>query len=109
MRKKIPHHIRNYIKQELYNYENNKKLLKELQDGKSKTTSRTILIVTKKIQNIDNALSKIAKEDKEVVKNIFFKGHSQVYAQMHDNISKDMYYDVMNKMIYLTAIEYDEL
>ena len=131
---KIPKHIRNYIKSELYNYENNKKKLKELQDdiinssivndgqprGNSTSdvtcqkaekliTSRSILIVTDKINKIDRALNKIDKLDREVVEIIFFKGHNQVYAQMHDNISKDTFYDVMNKMIYLTAVEYGEI
>ena len=129
---KLDSHIKNYIKRELYNYEYNKRKLKELQeeilegspanDGQprgnttSNTTlqkveklisSRSILIVTQKIQNIENAIAKLNKEDKEVAELIFFKGHKQVYAQMHDGISKDTYYNVMNKTIYLTAIEFE--
>ena len=129
---KIDSHIRSYIKKELYNYEYNKKKLADLQeeilegsataDGqprgntKSDTTfqkaeklisSRSILIVTRKIQNIENAINKLNKEEQEIAKTIFFKGHKQVYAQMHDNISKDMYYNVMNKTIYLTAVEFE--
>ena len=131
---KIPKHIRSYIKSELYNYEFNKKKLKQLEDdiinsGKDNDgqprgnqvsdttaqkaekliTSRSILIVTAKIRNVERALSKLDEEDRKVVELIFFKGHNQVYAQMHDNISKDMYYDIMNKMIYLTAVEYGEI
>lgn len=129
---KIDNHIRSYIKKELYNYEYNKKKLADLQEEiiESTTTadgqprgnstsdstfqkaeklisSRSILIVTKKIQNIENAINKLNKEEQEMAKIIFFKGHKQVYAQMHDNITKDMYYNVMNKTIYLTALEFE--
>lgn len=129
---KLDAHTRSYIKKELYNYEYNKRKLVELQeeilegspvqDGQprgnttSDTTfqkaeklisSRSILIVTRKIQNIENAISKLNKEEQEIAKLIFFKGHKQVYAQMQDGISKDTYYNVMNKTIYLTAIEFE--
>ena len=129
---KLDAHTRSYIKKELYNYEYNKRKLAELQeeilegsptqDGQprgnttSDTTfqkaeklisSRSVLIVTKKLQNIDNAIAKLNQEDQKVVELIFFKGHKQVYAQMHDGISKDTYYNVMNKIIYLTAIEFE--
>lgn len=129
---KLDSHIRSYIKKELYSYEYNKKKLADLQeeilegsptaDGQPRgnttsdmtfqkaeklITSRSILIVTRKIQNIDNAINKLNKEEQEIAKTIFFKGHKQVYAQMHDNISKDMYYNVMNKTIYLTALEFE--
>ena len=129
---KLDNHIKSYIKKELYNYEHNKKKLSDLQeeilegsataDGQPRgnntsdttfqkaeklITSRSILIVTKKLQNIDSALNKLNEEEREIAKIIFFKGHKQVYAQMHDNITKDMYYNVMAKTIYLTAIEYE--
>ena len=131
---KVPKHIRNYIKSELYNYEKNKRKLKELQDDiinasatndgqprgnqtsdttfqktEKLITSRSILIVTDKINKIERALDKLDKLDREVVEIIFFKGHNQVYAQMYDNISKDTYYDIMNKIIYLAAVEYGEI
>lgn len=129
---KLDSHVKSYIKKELYNYEYNKKKLEELQeeilegsataDGQPRgnntsdttfqkaeklITSRSILIVTRKLQNIENALKKLNKEEREIAEIIFFKGHKQVYAQMHDNITKDMYYNVMNKTIYLTAVEFE--
>lgn len=129
---KMDNHIKSYIKKELYSYEYNKRKLADLQEeileGSATTdgqprgnstsdstfqkaekliTSRSILIVTRKLQNIENALSKLNKEEREIAETIFFKGHKQVYAQMHDNITKDMYYNVMNKTIYLTALEFE--
>lgn len=127
-------HIKKYIKSELYNYEKNKKKIEDIEndiiyetgfnDGQprgnatSDTTSKkaerlittkSLLIATKRVNNIEKALNKLNEQEKKDVELIFFKGHSQVYAEMHDNISKDMYYNIMDKMIYLTAIEYDEI
>ena len=43
----------------------------------------------------------------QIINKIFFEKHNQVYAEMNDGITKDMYYNIKNKMIYLTAIEFD--
>ena len=133
-RYKIDRHIKKYIKTELYNYENNKKKIKEIRgniidesgfnDGQPRgnetsdtvskktdklLTTRALLIATEKVNNIERALEKLSEEEQRDVNLIFFKGHSQVHAELYDNISKDMYYNIMDKMIYLTAIEYGEI
>lgn len=127
-------HIKKYIKSELYNYEKNKKKIEEIEkdiieesgfnDGQPRgnttsdttekkaeklLTTKSLLIATQRVNNIEKALNKLSEEERRDVELIFFKGHSQIYAEMHDNISKDMYYNLMDKMIYLTAIEYDEI
>lgn len=109
MRKKykLPLHIKNYVKNELYDYEKNKKIVKELQNSKSNTSTRTLLIASRRINQIEIVYNKLPKEDKQAVKKIFFEHHSQIYAETNDNITKDMYYNIMNKMIYLTAIEFE--
>ena len=133
-RYKIDKHIKKYIKTELNNYENNKKKIQEIEsniidetpynDGQPRgnetsdtvakktnklLTTRALLIATDKVNKIDRALTKLTEEEQRDVKCIFFKGHTQIYAELHDNISKDMYYNIMDKMIYLTAIEYGEI
>ena len=131
----VPYHVKRYIRDELYHYQDNKELLERLRNGiieespqpadgqprgnqtsnptESKairlTSTRSLLIAEKKIQQIDRARNRLVEEEKEIVDIIFNKGHSQIYAQMHDNISKDSYYNVMNKMIYYTAVEYGEI
>lgn len=133
MNYKIPRHIKSYITSELYNFENNKKMLKELQeqilyasggssDGQPKgtttsdityqkveklTSSRSILIVTDKINKVERAITKLSIDEKEIAEMIFFKGYTQLYAETHYYISKRVYYNVKNKLIYLTAIEYN--
>ena len=104
---KLPLHIKNYIKNELYDYEKNKRIIKELQKSKSNTSTRTLLIASRRINQIEIVYNKLPKEDKQAVKKIFFEHHSQIYAEVNDNITKDMYYNIMNKMIYLTAIEFE--
>ena len=89
---KLPKHVRNFIKSELYNYEFNKKKLQEMQDdilhatgtsdgqpkgnGTSDTTynkveklitSRSILIVTDKINKIEQLKEEI-EQAKAVLK-----------------------------------------
>lgn len=133
-RYKIDRHIKKYIKTELYNYENNKKKIKDIKediidessfsDGQPRgnetsdtvfkktnklLTTRALLIATEKVNKIEKALEKLSEEERRDVDLIFFKGHSQVHAELYDNISKDMYYNIMDKMIYLTAVEYEEI
>lgn len=108
---KIDKHIKKYIMAELYNYEENKRKINKMvveEKGKSITT-RGMLIAIEKVKNIERALDQFSDQEKEDIKKIFFKGHSQIYAEVNDGISKDMYYHLKDKMIYLTAIEYGQV
>lgn len=101
---KLPLHIKNYIQTELYDYNKNKKLIKTIENN---TSTRTLLLIIQRLDKIEKVYNKLPKEDKEAVNKIFFEKHNQVYAEMNDGITKDMYYNIKNKMIYLTAIEFD--
>ena len=101
---KLPLHIKKYIQTELYDYKKNKKLIDTLNNN---TSTRTYLLAIQRINKIDKVLNQLSKEDKEAVEKIFFERHNQVYAEMNYHITKDMYYNIKNKMIYLTAIEFD--
>lgn len=102
---KLPLHIKKYIQTELYDYKKNKKLIIMLE--KENVPTRTFLLATRRLNKIDKVYNNLSKEDKEAVEKIFFEKHNQVYAEMNDGITKDMYYNIKNKMIYLTAIEFD--
>lgn len=104
---KLPLHIKNYIQTELYDYKKNKKIIFELEKDNNIRRTRTILITIQRINKIDKVLNNLPKEDKEAVEKIFFEKHNQVYVEMNYGITKDMYYNIKNKMIYLTAIEFD--
>lgn len=101
---KLPLHIKKYVQTELYDYKKNKKFIDSLEKS---TSTRAFLLATQRINKIEKVYNKLPKEDKEAVKKIFFEKHNQVYAEMQDGISKDMYYNIKNKMIYLTSIEFD--
>lgn len=101
---KLPLHIKKYIQTELYDYKKNKKLIETISNS---TSTRTLLLTIQRLDKIEKVYNKLPKEDKEAVKKIFFEKHNQVYAEMNDGITKDMYYNIKNKMIYLTAIEFD--
>lgn len=105
---KLPLHIKNYVKQELYNFKKNKKIVEDLQKQSQKEIiTRTLLIATQKIIKIENVLNKLSKEENELIEIIFFKKTNQTRAETYYYISKDAYYNMMNKMLYLTALEFD--
>lgn len=136
MRKKykVPFHVKNYIKKELYNYINTEKLIKEIEEqiiyenskdddgqprGKNQISdptekkamkiinSRDILVIRKRQLNIHNAFNKLEESEQKIVRSIFMQGHNQIYCETHEYITKETYYNTMNKMIYLTALEFE--
>lgn len=105
---KLPLHIKNYVRQELYDYNKNKKKLIELQSKvNSEISTKTILIATQKINQIESVINKLNLDEKELIEIIFFKRINQVKAESFYYISKMAYYNAMNKMLYLTALEFD--
>lgn len=107
---KLSYHLKNYIKQELYDYNRNKKILQDISRQKSnQTTTKTLLILTKKINSIEKVYSNLNDNDKELFSIIFEKGCNHLYAKTYYNITKDMYYNAMNKIIYLVAQEYEQI
>lgn len=106
---KIEKHIKKFITAELHNYEENKKKIAKYNKNTDEITTRSLLIAIEKTKNIERALEKFSDQEKEDIKKIFFEGHSQIYAELNDDISKDMYYHLKDKMIYLTAIEYEQI
>ena len=97
---KIPWHIRQYVKTELLDYMTYRKLLNQF-----KGNTRNILIAEKRLMQIDNVLKNLNNYDRDVAELIFFEQYSQVRAEMSKNITKAMYYNCMNKVIYLVAKE----
>lgn len=102
---KLPSHLRNYIKNELYDYKKNKKKIKQIQ--LTDTSTRTLLIATQRIQNIEIVFNNLDNDEKEIAEKIFFERCNQIYMEVNHYITKDMYYNTMNKVIYLVAKEFD--
>ena len=107
MNYKLPLHIKNYVKQELYDYTKNKKMIENIsKQPKSDLITRALLIATQRINQIENVLNNLSKEEQELVEIIFFKKTNQAKAETYYYISKDAYYNTMNKILYLTAKEF---
>ena len=135
---KVPKHIRNKIINELYLYWKNKEEIEELENEiidsspadpevniKSKNligkptenkairlsgiSTRAIIIARRRIEYIENAIKRLNEEDREMFFLIFKDGYSQKTAYFAKGISKDTYYSVFNKIIYLVAIEFGEI
>lgn len=136
---RIPGKTKKYIINELYLYWKNKKDIEELEEDIidespshpevnsrplnliSKPTeskgiklagnmsTRALIIAKRRIDYIGNAIKRLNEEDKEVFELIFRDGYSQKLAYTIKGISKDTYYSVFNKIIYLVAIEFGEI
>lgn len=135
---KIPNYKKDYIKNELYHYWDNKIDFENLDksiiekspppaDGQPRgsgignptqqkaeqlanlRSSKSILLLERKLKAIEKVFSRLSKEEYEIVELIFKKGQSQIYTQMHNYINKDTYYNTYNKVIYLTAVEFGEI
>ena len=108
MRYKLPLHIKNYCKQELYEYRKNKKMIENIKNqSRTEIITRTLLIATQRVNEIENVLKKLSKEENELVEIIFFNVTNQTKAETFYYISKDAYYNIVNKMLYLTAREFN--
>lgn len=99
---KVPWHIRQFVKTELMDYEKNVKLAKD-----KKSNTRKLLIVDKRLTQIENVLNNLNDDDREAAKLIFFKKYSPNKAEIERGISKAAYYHAMNKVIFLVAVEMD--
>ena len=131
---RVPFNTKKRVKEELYGYWDNQKKLEELKkeiiesspgpaDGQPKgngtgnpteskairmMTSRAILVVAERLHYIDNAVSRLNEEEREIFEIIFKKKLNQRAAETYECISKSQYYNLYNKIIYLAAIELGE-
>lgn len=136
---KVPDHVKRNIINELYLYWKNQKELDEIEkeiidessnipevnikpkNKVSKPTenkairiigaksTRAFIIAQRRISYIGNAIKRLNDEDREVFELIFRDGYSQQKAYFEKGVSKDTYYNVYNKIIYLVAIEFGEI
>lgn len=98
---KLAWHIRQYVKQELLDYKNNKDLVNKVKKYNGNT--RGLILVNLRLKQIESVYNSLNVEDREAAELIFNKKLSQPLAEIEKGISKAAYYNVMNKVIYLTA------
>jgi len=132
---KVPRWVKKKMENELYQYWDNKKELKEMQqdilegspnppDGMPKgnmtsnpteqkaialRTTRSIMAVERRLTYIENAINRLNEDEKKVFEIIFKERHNQKMAETYKYISKDTYYNTYNKIIYFTAVEFGEI
>ena len=71
-------------------------------------SDKDIEILEKKVKAIKRAYERLKSHEYEIADSIFNQGHTQIYCKMHPPyVEKDAYYNVKNKMIYYTAIEFE--
>lgn len=101
---KTPWHIRQFVKRELMDYKDNKRLIENYEGD-----TRGLILVNKRLAQIDAVLSRLNKEDKEAFYIIFVDKYTQTGAEIAKGLGKAAYYNAMNKIIYLTSKEMDLL
>lgn len=101
---KTPWHIRQFVKRELMDYKDNKRLVENYEGD-----TRGLILVNKRLSQIENVLSRLNKEDKEAFYIIFVDKYTQTGAEIAKGLGKAAYYNAMNKIIYLTSKEMDLL
>lgn len=99
---KLPWHVRQYVKAELMEYKGNKKLLAKCQGN-----TRTLLLIQNRLEKIEAVFEALNEEDRDVAEIIFYYKYTQAGAETAKSVSKAMYYNTMNKVIYLVAKEMD--
>ena len=99
---KTPWHIRQFVKRELMDYKDNKRLIENYEGD-----TRGLILVNKRLAQIDAVLSRLNKEDKEAFYIIFVDKYTQTGAEIAKGLGKAAYYNAMNKIIYLTSKEMD--
>lgn len=99
---KIPWHVRQYVKKELMDYKSNKRLI-----ANYKGDTRGLILANTRVSQIENVLNRLNKEDREAAELIFINKYTQSGAEIAKGLSKAAYYNAMNKIIYLVAIEMD--
>jgi len=60
-----------------------------------------------RLKQIENVLNSLNKEDREAAELIFIDKYTQSGAEIARGLSKAAYYNAMNKVIYLVAVEMD--
>ena len=83
-------------------YKSNKKLV-----ANYKGDTRGLILANMRLNQIENVLNSLNKEDREAAELIFIDKYTQSGAEIAKGLSKAAYYNAMNKVIYLVAIEMD--
>ena len=105
---KLPKEIKQYYERELKQYSQNKKRLeKALQENR--TSTRTILFLENRINNIETVIKQLNDFEQEVFDMIFNKKYDWLYCKTMKNIDKNTYYNILNKAIYMLAQEEGEI
>lgn len=112
---KINKESKKFYERELRQYWENKKRLYNLLDKAEKnlnddyTSSRTIIYLQERMQNIEIAIQQLKPFEKEIFNLIFKENLDWKVCKFRKNIDKNTYYNIFNKAIYLLAKEFGEI
>lgn len=105
---KLSKETKKYYERELKQYNQNKKILKNV-SRKNKINTRRLLFLENRITNIDIVIKQLSPFEQEVFDMIFNKKYDWLYCKTMKNIDKNTYYNIINKAIYMLAKEEGEI
>ena len=112
---KLSKESKKFYERELRQYWKNKSKLSNLLTKKEKClnsdcmSSRTIIYLEERIENIETVINRLTPFEKEVFLMIFKDNCTWLYAKTEKNIDKNTYYNIQNKIIYMLAEEFGEV
>ena len=102
----VPKNTKNFVKTEIFEMKKNKKDLENI-DIKGKR-SRTLIKIEERILAIEKTFRELNPEDRKIAEMIFFEKLSRGKLEAM-GIGRRTYYNIMDKVIYLAAINMNEL
>lgn len=89
-------------------YKKNKLLMQDLSKYNSDAIdTKGLILASRRIAQIEAVLQKLNEEDRQAADIIFIQQYGQIGAEVAKGLSKNAYYNAMNKVIYLVAVEMD--
>lgn len=89
-------------------YKKNKLLMQDLNKYNSDAIdTKGLILASRRIAQIEAVLQKLNEEDRQAADIIFIQQYGQIGAEVAKGLSKNAYYNAMNKVIYLVAVEMD--
>ena len=109
---KLPKEIKKFMERELRQYYYNKKKLEKLKiklDTLPLENTRKLEYLEEKIFYVENVYKRLKPFEQEVYDLIFKEQCNPVYCEQIKGITKNTYYNILNKSIFFLAEEWGEV
>lgn len=108
---RLPKEIKKRMERELRQYYDNKNKLEylKIQFANEKINTRTLLYLEERLLYVENVYKRLKPFEKEIYDLIFREKCDVLYCETHKHITKNTYYNILNKSILYLAEEWGEI